>query len=329
MNTRRTLLLAAIACLGAGATHAQDTAAAFPLPGKTVRIVVPYTAGGNTDAIARTLGTKLSEMWKTTVIIDNKPGASSLLGTGDVVRAAPDGYTVLANISLIVQNTFRKEKPPFDTFKELQPLIAATETPMYFVASRQDDQLPATLSDFIRGAKSKPGAKSFGSLGNGSTGHLLLLGLERDTSTDITHVPFKGSSAIIVDLLNGQVSSSFLPYSVIAPHLSSGKLKVLAVTGATRSPFSPDVPTFEELGTKGFTASQWNGYFVSRRTPPAVFKKLVADFDAAIKSPEVTAKLKQLGLTPVGGTPERFQTMIDLDFDLMRAALKDNTLKLD
>lgn len=328
MITHRSMLFLAVALvLGIlNPTHAQESA---PFPTKPVRIVVPYTAGGNTDAIARAIAQKLSEIWKSPVIVDNKPGASSLLGTAEVVRAAPDGHTVLANISLIVQNTFSRDKPPFDTFKELQPLIAATETPMYFVASRQEDKLPASLNDFIKDANARPSAKSFASFGNGSTGHLLMLSLERSTSADITHVPFKGGSEIIIQLLNGQVSSSFLPYSVIAPHLSSGKLKILAVTGAARSPYAPDVPTFEEVGIKGFTASQWNGYFVSRRTPPAIYKKLVTDFDAAIRSPEIAAKLKQLGLSPVGGTPEKFQAMIDQDFELTRTALRESKLKLD
>ncbi|WP_341892020.1 tripartite tricarboxylate transporter substrate binding protein [Variovorax sp. YR752] len=324
---RRTFLATAVMLATTATAMAQQATVGFP--SRPVRIVVPYPAGGNTDAIARTIGMKLSEIWKSPVIVENKPGANSMLGTGDVIRAASDGHTILANISLIVQNTFAKDKLPFDTFKELQPLIAATETPMYFVVGRKDGKISASLEVFLQEAKSKPGAKSFGSFGNGSTGHLLLLGLERSTSADITHVPFKGSADVIVQVLNGQVSSTFLPYSAIAPHLATGKIKILAVTGNARSPFSPDVPTFEERGIKGFTASQWNGYFISRRTPLAITQKLVADFDAAIRSPEVSAKLKQLGLSPVGGTPEKFEAMIDQDFALTRAALKDNKLKFD
>ena len=329
MTSRRRLIAALV---GAAATSTLNVTFAqgqpVTYPDHPVRIVVPFPAGGNSDAIARTIALQLSQTWKQPVVVDNKPGADTLIGTSDVVRSPADGYTILSNISLIVQNTFTK-KMPFDTFKELRPLIAATETPMYFVVGRQEKTgtMPQTLDQFIRRAKADPGTLSFGSFGNGSTGHLLLLALQKSAAIEITHVPFKGNSDVIVQLLNGQVSSSFLPYSAIAPHLPSGKLKILAATGEQRPPLSPDVPTFEELGVKGFTSSQWNGFFISAKTPAAVSQKLSADMNAAIHSPEVAAKLKTLGLTPAGGTPERFQSMIDKDVDLIRAALKDGHLQ--
>lgn len=329
MTTRRQLIAALIGTAATStvtAALAQSQAVRFP--DRPVRIVVPFPAGGNSDAIARTIALQLSQIWKQPVVVDNKPGADTLIGTSDVVRAPADGYTILSNISLVVQNSFTK-KMPFDTFKELKPLIAATETPMYFVVGRPEKTgaMPQTLDQFIRSAKAGPGTLSFGSFGNGSTGHLLLLALEKSAAIEITHVPFKGNSDVIVQLLNGQVSSSFLPYSAIAPHLPSGKLKILAATGEQRPPLSPDIPTFEELGVKGFTSSQWNGFFVSAKTPAAVFQKLSVDMNAAIHSPEAAAKLKTLGLTPAGGTPERFQTMIDKDANLIRAALKDGHLQ--
>lgn len=329
MTTRRQLIAALIGTAATStvtAALAQGQAASFP--DRPVRIVVPFPAGGNSDAIARTLALQLSQIWKQPVLVDNKPGADTLIGTSDVVRSPADGYTILSNISLIVQNTFTK-KMPFDTFKELKPLIAATETPMYFVVGRQEKNaaMPQTLDQFIRSAKADPGALSFGSFGNGSTGHLLLLALQKSASIEITHVPFKGNSDVIVQLLNGQVSSSFLPYSAVAPHLPSGKIKILAATGAQRPPLSPDVPTFEELGVKGFTSSQWNGFFIAEKTPTAIAQKLSLDMNAAIRTPEVAAKLKALGLTPAGGTPEQFQTMIDRDVDLIRTALRDGHLK--
>lgn len=329
MTSRRVLIATLI---GVAATSTLSAAIAQALlstfPARPVRIVVPFPAGGNSDAIARTIALQLSQIWKQPVLVDNKPGADTLIGTSDVVRSPADGHTILSNISLIVQNSFTK-RMPFDTFKELKPLIAATETPMYFVVSRQERNatVPQTLDQFIRSAKAEPGAISFGSFGNGSTGHLLLLALQKSASIEITHVPFKGNSDVIVQLLNGQVSSSFLPYSAIAPHLPSGKIKVLAATGEQRPPLSPDIPTFEELGVKGFTSSQWNGFFISAKTPAAVAHQLSLDMNAAIRSPEVEAKLKALGLTPVGGTPERFQTMIDKDVDLIRAALKDGQIQ--
>lgn len=329
MTTRRQLIAALIGTAATStltAALAQSQAGSFP--DRPVRIVVPFPAGGNSDAIARTLALQLSQIWKQPVLVDNKPGADTMIGTSDVVRSPANGYTILSNISLIVQNTFTK-KMPFDTFKELKPLIAVTETPMYFVVARQEKSgaMPQTLEQFIGSAKAGPGALSFGSFGNGSTGHLLLLALQKSASIEVTHVPFKGNSDVIVQLLNGQVSSSFLPYSAVAPHLPSGKIKILAATGEQRPPLSPDVPTFEELGVKGFTSSQWNGFFIAEKTPAAVAQKLSLDMNAAIHTPEVAAKLKALGLTPAGGTPEQFQTMIDKDVDLIRTALRDGQLK--
>lgn len=301
---------------------------ASSFPSHQVRLIVPYPAGGNSDAIARTIGIKLAQIWNQPVVIENKPGGDSIIGTSYVARAPADGYTILTNISLIVQNTLTKEKLPFDTFKELRPLIAATETPMYFVVSQQE-HTPRTLAEFIQQAKEKPGAFSFGSFGNGSTGHLLLLALEKSASIDVTHVPYKGSGDVITQLLGGQVSSSFLPWSVISPHLASGKVRILAATGDKRPPMSPNVPIFEELGIKGFTASQWNGFFIASNTPSTIVKKLSTDMNSAIHSPEVVEKLKSLGLSPVGGSPEEFQAMIDKDFDLIRSALKDHALQLN
>ena len=329
--SRRHFLASSAPLFGLGlhpAAFAQpETSAGFPQ--RSVRIVVPFPAGGNSDIIARTLANRLSQMWSQPVLVDNKPGADTVIATSEVARAAPDGHTILSNISLIVQNTVTKKKLPFDTFKDLKPLIAATETPMYFVVSQATHNSPKTLAEFLRKAKEQPGAVSFGSFGPGSTGHLLLLALERSAAVEITHVPFKGNSDVIIQLLNGQVTSSFLPYSAIAPHLPGGKIRILAATGNSRPTMSPDVPTFEELGIKGFSASQWNGFFVSERTPAAVLAKLGRDFDAAIKSPEVAARLQGLGLTPVGGTSEHFQKMVAQDLDLINSAVRSGQFKPD
>jgi tripartite-type tricarboxylate transporter receptor subunit TctC len=328
LRIRRSLLVGVLAAV-AGVASAQTAAGGTSdFPSRAVRLVVPFPAGGNSDIIARTLAIKLSQMWNQPVIVDNKPGADTFIGTSDVVRAPADGHTILSNISLIVQNSVTK-KLPFDTFKELRPLIAATETSMYFVASAQSDAAPKTLAEFVQQAKARPGTLSFGSFGTGSTGHLLLLTLQRTTSIDVTHVPFKGNADVVIQLINGQVTSSFLPYSAIAPHVAAGKIRILAATGDKRPAITPNVPTFEELGVNGFEASQWNGFFVSAKTPPAIMAKLTRDFDAAIRSPEVAAKLQNLGLSPVGGTPEKFQAMVDKDFDLVRAAIASKQLKLD
>jgi tripartite-type tricarboxylate transporter receptor subunit TctC len=178
LRFRRGLLVGLLAALGGVVSAETAPGGASDFPNRAVRIVVPFPAGGNSDIIARTLATKLSQIWSQPVIVDNKPGGDTLIGTSDVVRAPADGYTILSNISLIVQNSVTK-KQPFDTFKELRPLIAATETAMYFVAGTQSEAAPKTLTEFVQQAKGRPGALSFGSFGTGSTGHLLLLTLQR------------------------------------------------------------------------------------------------------------------------------------------------------
>lgn len=324
ISRRRAVQLAAATLLPSRALTAMAQA---DFPSRAVRIVVPFPAGGNSDVIARTIAQRLTQAWNQPVVVDNKPGADTVIATSDVARAAPDGHTLLMNISLIVQNTVTKERLPFDTFKELRPLIAATETPMYFVAGQAGSERPTSLDEFLKISKARPGLLTFGSFGMGSTGHLLLLALQRAATVDITHVPFKGNSDVIIQLLNGQIASSFLPYSAIAPHLAGGKIRILAATGETRPMIAPGVPTFEELGIKGFTASQWNGFFVSTRTPKTAMDRLTRDFDTAIKSAEVSTRLNALGLTPVGGTPEQFQKMIDRDFELIRTAIRSGQYK--
>ncbi|MDE1571151.1 Bug family tripartite tricarboxylate transporter substrate binding protein [Aquabacter sp. P-9] len=298
-----------------------------PFPTRMVRIVVPFPAGGNSDIMTRVLAKKLSEIWRQPVIVDNKPGGDTLIGTSDVIRAPGDGYTILNNISQIIQNTFLKKNMPFDTFKELRPLIVATETSMYFVVSRQDGAIPADLATFVAQSKRPDSHKTFGSFGYGSTGQLLLLKLIETTSAKVDDIPFKGNRDIILQLLNGEISSSFLPFSAFAPYIDQQKLKAVAATGAARSAVLPDVPTFEEQGVAGFTGTNWNGFFVSAKTPPKVVEKLSAGFNQVLKDPEVIETLKALGLTPVGGDPAKFQAYIDNETEWLRSLVATTGLQ--
>ncbi len=303
----------AIAVCALAAPASQAAAKDLEFPTRAVRIVVPFPAGGNSDLMTRLLAKKLSDIWHQPVIVDNKPGGDTLIGTSDVVRAPADGYTILNNISQIIQNTLLKKNMPFDTFKELRPLMASTETAMYLVVSRQDGVIPATLADFVAATKAPNAHKTFGSFGYGSTGQLLLLKLMQVTSAKIDDIPFKGNRDIIIQLLNGEISSSFLPYAAIGPYLDQDKLKVLATTGANRSFMLPGVPTFEELGVTGFTTPLWNGFFVSSKTPQEIVDKLSASFNEALNDPDVAEKMKGLGLTRIGGSPANFQSYIDAD----------------
>lgn len=317
------VMLAALLATPVSRAWSQDE----PFPTRMVRIVVPFPAGGNSDIMTRVLAKKLSDIWRQPVIVDNKPGGDTLIGTSDVVRAPADGYTILNNISQIIQNTFLKKNMPFDTFKELRPLVVATETSMYFVVSRQDGAIPADLAAFVAQSRQPDSHKTFGSFGYGSTGQLLLMKLIETTSAKVDDIPFKGNRDIILQLLNGEISSSFLPYSAFAPYLDQQKLKAVAATGSARSAVLPDVPTFEEQGVKGFTGTNWNGFFVSARTPPKVVEKLSEGFNQALRDPEVIETLKGLGLTPVGGDPAKFQTYIDNETEWLRSLVATTGLQ--
>ncbi|KQW56381.1 hypothetical protein ASC92_15735 [Variovorax sp. Root411] len=266
-------------------------------------------------------------MWGQPVIIDNKPGADSIIGTGEVVRAKPDGYTLLLNILSLVQNPHLRQKMPFDTMADLAPVVRVNTEPLYFGVTKSLGV--STPAEFIELARRKPGVLSFGSWGNASTAHLLLTTLQRRAQIDVIHIPFKGTAAVVQAMISGNLDSGMFPYATARIGLETGKIVLLGAAGPTRSTVLPQVPTLEEQGLQGFARGQWMGLFAPSKTPRSVVEKIARDVNTALAKPALRAFFLQWGSSPAGGTPEDFALIVKQDSDYYRDLIKAANLHLD
>jgi tripartite-type tricarboxylate transporter receptor subunit TctC len=315
-------------CLTSLPLLAQQALGAEPeFPNRPVRLVVPYGAGGGIDAAARRLARELEALWGQPVVVDNKGGGDSIIGTGDVARAKPDGYTLLAQIATIAQNPHLHAKMPFDTLADLAPVVRVSTEPLYLAVTKALGA--TTIAEFIELARRKPGELSFGSYGNGSTSHLLLTALQKKATVDILHVPYKSTALVVQGLMTGEIDSGLLPYTTARIGLDSGKVLMIGSTGATRSTVLPDVPTLEEAGLGGFTRDQWMGLFAPAKTPSSIVNKIARDVTTAVSKPEYAAWLKGFGVTPAGGTPRMFDMYFRQDYEYYRDLIKAANVRLD
>ena len=312
MHNRRSALgrvlsgvaLAALAALGS-ASHAADN-----YPSKPIRIVVPYPAGGGTDIIARLMSTPLSQRLGQPVIVDNKPGASGMLGNGTVAKAPGDGYTVLLGITALVQIPSLYKKVPYQ-LSELTPVSQiAKSADLVFVPRSSGIK---TLPELVAKARAAPGTLNYGSYGNATSSHLHGEQLKMKAGIDLVHVPYQGSGPETAAMLGGQLASAFIDATAAYPHIKSDRVNIIAVTGAQRHPALPEVPTMAEAGYSGFEANGWFGYFVPASTPQPIVDKLGNELAAIVKLPEINARLLDMGLIPVGSTPAEFQPVLERD----------------
>ncbi|MFO1327957.1 MAG: tripartite tricarboxylate transporter substrate binding protein [Rubrivivax sp.] len=321
MLSRRHLLIAGVTATSPLAVRAQAW------PARPVRIVVPYAPGGATDILGRLIAAQLQVAWGQQVLVENKPGASGVVGNDLVAKAPPDGYTVLLGITAIVQNASLVAKLPYDPYKDLLPVSQlATSTSMLSVSSKLGVK---TLAEFVALVKSQPGKHAYGSFGNGSSAHIQGENFKVQAGLDLAHVPYKGSAPIVNDLLGGQLSAAFVDVGSGRAHVAGGGFRVLAVTGTERLKLVPDAPVLSELGYRNFEPKGWFGYFVPAGTPAAVVKKLAEDIGRAVRTPEVMARIEDLGLTPVGGTPEQFAQVIRTDGPLYARLIKELKITQD
>lgn len=284
-------------------------ALAQPWPSKPIRILVPHAPGGVTDVITRIVTQPLSEALGQPIIVENRPGASGLLGTEIAARAAPDGYTLLMYVDT---NTIFPS-----TVKQLAHDPDASFVPITLLALGSHlivahPSVPASnLKELIVYAKQNPGQLSYASPGSGSPQHLAGETIKRDTGIDMTHIPYKGGGQAIGDVVGGQVKLGVLGMAPALPHVKAGKLKVLAVTGATRSSLLPDVPTVAESGLPGFSTLQWTGLVAPAGTPPAIVARLHAAMADVLRQPAVVERIAALGQeAQASKSPEEFQQMI-------------------
>ena len=321
--SRRRLLAATLTA----PLYAPWAAMAQAFPNKPVRIIVPYPPGGGTDILGRMVAAKLQEAWGQTVVVDNKPGASGLLGNDLVAKAAPDGYTVLLGITAIVQGATLFPKLPYDPYKDFAPVsLLSNSTSLLSVPA----SMPAkNLAEFVALVKSQPGKHAYGSYGNGTSAHIQGELLKAQAGLDLSHVPYKGAAPMVTDLLGGQISAAFVDAGTARAHVKSGGFRVLAVTGTERLKMAPDAPLMSEQGYKNFEPKGWFGFFLPAGTPPALVKKISADIARAVQLADVTGRIEDLGQTPVGSTPEEFAEVIRKDGPLYARLIKDLNIKLE
>lgn len=320
---RRQLTVAALCAAGlAGAP-----ALANDFPSRPIRIIVPYAPGGGTDTIGRLLAARLAENWKTSVIVENKPGAGGVLGNDLAAKAAPDGYTVLLGITALVQQPAMMAKLPYDLVRDLQPLTVAARSADLLMVHRD---VPAnTLQEFLALAKADPKNYALGTYGNGTSAHVHAAMLNSQAGLDLAIVSYKGAAPMVADLLGGQVRVAFVDSTTAQPHVGGGRLKVLAVTGARPSPLAPNVPTFTQLGYKSFEPYGWFALFTQAGTPPAIARKLSDEMVAILAQPEVRKRLLELGLQPGGDAQVDWAREMRADLAVWGKVIKEANIRVD
>jgi tripartite-type tricarboxylate transporter receptor subunit TctC len=278
-------------------------------PSKPIRLVVPFTPGGSTDILARVIGMKLTEAWGRQVVIDNRPGAGGNIGVDLVAKSPADGYTlVMGHIGTFGVNPTLYPKLPYDPIKDFQPITLVALVPNMLSVN---PALPAkSVKELIALAKAKPGTINFGSGGNGSAAHLAGEYFKLMTKTEITHIPYRGTSPAVTDLIAGQIQMIITGVPPTLNFVKTGKLRALAVATSKRLPLLPDLPTISEAGVPGYEATQWYGVLAPAGTPKPIVAKLNAEMAKAIKGPDVREKLAADAAEPVGNSPEEFGAFI-------------------
>jgi tripartite-type tricarboxylate transporter receptor subunit TctC len=280
-------------------------------PARAVRIIVPVPPGGGTDIISRLVQPLLAERLGQSVVIENRPGGGSTIGTNVVATAAPDGHTLLMIDSAISVNPFLYARLPFDTERDLQPISMLATAPVILVAHPSFP--PNSVAELLAYARTNPGQVNFASGGNGASTHLAGEMLRMVGGIDIVHVPFSGTGPGVTAVLGGQTQIMFAGISSTRQHIETGRLKGLAVTGPARSPALPNVPTFIEVGLPGMSAETVWGLWAPAATPPAIGERLSRELAAILARPEITARAIELGFVPVGSTPAEFRARFQQD----------------
>jgi tripartite-type tricarboxylate transporter receptor subunit TctC len=296
-------LFARFSCILAGALAASSPGAAQDYPRKPIELVVPFVAGGTTDNIARLMAQRFSESWGQAVVVNNRPGGGSTIGTHVVAKAAPDGYTLLVNtISFAI--TAALQKLPYDPINDFAPITELASLPLMLVVH---PSLPATnLKEFIALARSRPAGWDYASSGAGTSPHLAAEMFKSAAGIDLVHVPYKGNAEAMNAMLGGHVKIYFALVPAALQHVKAGSLRPLAVTTEARLPYLPDLPTIAEQGFPGYEISSWQGAFAPAGTPKEIVAKINRELVRMLDEPEIRARISREGADPVGSTPEAF-----------------------
>jgi tripartite-type tricarboxylate transporter receptor subunit TctC len=299
--TRR-MLIAGLGVATLPSVQAQE------FPGKPIRLIVPYPPAGASDITARLIAEKLTKKYGVQVVVDNKAGANGVIGTELIARAAPDGYTIGLVASSHVGNPYSYKRVPFDTLNDLQSI---TQTANVQLGVAVHPKLNVNnVKELVALLKAQPGKIDFASTGAGGNPHLFAEVFMQLSGTKMNHVPYKGSSSAHPDLLAGEVQVMFDAVAALAPHVKSGRIKLLAVCGTNRAALLPDVPTLDEAGVKGYGMYSWGGIIAPAKLPRPLVDKLHRDIGEALRMPDVRERLTQLGAEVVAGTPEQFDALL-------------------
>jgi tripartite-type tricarboxylate transporter receptor subunit TctC len=296
-------------------------------PTKFIRFIVPYAPGGSSDVLARTISQKLNDALGQTLVIDNRPGAGSMIGTDIAAKSPADGYTIILSDMPHTINPSIYAKVPYDPIRDFAPVTLIGVSPMFLFAH---PSLQATnIKEFIALAKTQPGKIAIASGGTGATTHLMAELLQTHAGIKLNHVPYKGAGPALSDVVAGQVPATFTSMATAAPFAKSGRLRILGVTTSKRMAAFPDVPTFEESGVSGMVVEHWWGVMAPAGVPKAIIDKLRAAIVNAVNSPEVRERFTALSVEPRTTTPEQFRALLESDVKRWAKVVKDAGIHIE
>ena len=312
-------------CLLLAAAAISGPAQAYPT--RPVRFIVPYAPGGSSDVIARILGQKLTERLGQTFVVDNRPGAGSMIGTDLAAKSVPDGYTIVLSDMPHTINPSVYGKVPYDPVKDFSPItLVGTSAMFLFVHPSVQAQ---SVKDFVALAKSQPGTLTIGSGGNGTTTHLSAELFQARAGIRLTHVPYKGAGPALIDVVAGQIPATFTSMATAAPHVKAGKLRVLGVTSLKRLPALPEVPTFAESGVPDFVVEHWWGVLAPAGVPQPIVARLRGEIVTVLESGDVRERFAALAVEPATSTPEQFRALLASDVKRWAKVVKDAGVKIN
>jgi len=317
------LTLFAAALLYGSGSLAQDS-----YPGKNIRIIVPFSPGTGIDILARTLGTRLAERWKVSIIVDNRPGASGNIGTEAAAKSPPDGYTLLMTASTIVTNRGFFRTMPYDAVRDFAPVMPLAVGSLAFVTH---PSLPVkSVRELMGLAKARPGEINYASPGNGTPHHLAMELFKQRTGINLTHIPYKATGPAVTDILGGHVSVMFLPVHVALPHAHAAKLRILAAGGTRRAAATPSAPSLAEAsGVRDVDVDIWYALYVPSGTPAGVMARLNSDTSSVLRDADTRDTLARQGLAPTGGTPEELARLTRTDLERWLKVVRDARIQPD
>jgi tripartite-type tricarboxylate transporter receptor subunit TctC len=319
------LAVAIATLMTAPLVSAQSATQSFPT--KPIRFVVPFPPGGGNDILARALAPKMSEILGQQVVIDNRAGAGGNIGADFVAKSAPDGYNIVIASNQVTMNPWIYSKLPFDIAKDFSPIAQIASVPMLLAIN---PEVPAkNLQEFIALAKAKPGSLNYSTPGLGTPQHIAFEVFNFDAGVKVTHVPYKGTSPSIVDLIGGQVQATIGTMASLEQHVKTGKVRAIAVSTPQRSPTMPDVPTIEEGGLKGYNVPLWYSVLAPANTPKDIVDKISASIRDALKDPQTKAQLERQGFVESYLDPAQMTALIKQDLTYWQKAINNIGLKLD